>query len=140
MGRPTGERNRLSVPSSPERVPTSTAETVNRDLRESLAERLHYYGEHPEAIDGRLAELEEEWDIERVIEANAAVITLSAIGGGLWVWRGLFAVPVVVATFLLQHAIQGWCPPVPLLRRLGFRTRREIDAERDALRAIRDAT
>ena len=36
--------------------------------------------------------------------------------------------------FLLQHALQGWCPPVPILRRQGFRTRHEIDAERQALR------
>ncbi|WP_111420331.1 efflux transporter outer membrane subunit, partial [Rhodoplanes roseus] len=27
--------------------------------------------------------------------------------------------------FLFQHAIQGWCPPVPILRRLGFRTELE---------------
>jgi hypothetical protein len=34
---------------------------------------------------------------------------------------------------VLQHAMQGWCPPVPLLRRLGIRTRNEIDREKYAL-------
>jgi hypothetical protein len=43
----------------------------------------------------------------------------------------------VVAGFLLQHAVQGWCPPVPLFRRLGFRTAAEIDYERYALKALR---
>jgi hypothetical protein len=38
---------------------------------------------------------------------------------------------------LFQHAVQGWCPPVPLLRRLGYRTSREIDIERVALKALR---
>jgi len=38
--------------------------------------------------------------------------------------------------FLLLHGIVGWCPPVPVLRRLGFRTQREIEAER---RDLRDA-
>ncbi|HET9942578.1 MAG TPA: hypothetical protein VFR05_04515, partial [Terriglobia bacterium] len=38
---------------------------------------------------------------------------------------------------LLQHAVQGWCPPVPLFRRLGIRTQREIDEERYALKAMR---
>jgi hypothetical protein len=33
--------------------------------------------------------------------------------------------PGVVAAFLLQHAIQ--VPPVPVFRRLGFRTQTEID-------------
>ena len=47
------------------------------------------------------------------------------------------ALPIAVAGFLLQHAVQGWCPPVPVMRRLGFRTEREIDAERTALKALR---
>jgi hypothetical protein len=43
----------------------------------------------------------------------------------------------VVAGFLLQHAVQGWCPPVPVFRRWGFRTAAEIDEERYALKALR---
>ncbi|WP_407921819.1 hypothetical protein, partial [Corallococcus sp. AB049A] len=30
-----------------------------------------------------------------------------------------------MGSFLLQHGLQGWCPPLPLLRRLGLRTRGE---------------
>ena len=41
--------------------------------------------------------------------------------------------PGVVGAFLLQHAIQGWCPPIPILRYLSFRTAGEIDNERQAL-------
>jgi hypothetical protein len=37
--------------------------------------------------------------------------------------------------FLLFHSVYGWCPPVPVLRRLGFRTAREIEAERHAIAA-----
>ena len=51
--------------------------------------------------------------------------------------RKFFVLPALVAGFLLQHALQGWCPPVPLLRRLGFRTTAEIDYERYALKALR---
>jgi hypothetical protein len=43
----------------------------------------------------------------------------------------------MVTAFLFQHAIQGWCPPVPILRRMGFRTAHEIEQERNALKAIR---
>jgi hypothetical protein len=46
-------------------------------------------------------------------------------------------VPAVVTTFLLQHALQGWCPPVPFFRKRGVRTMREIDTERYALKALR---
>ena len=45
--------------------------------------------------------------------------------------------PGVVGGFLLQHALSGWCPPVTLLRRLGFRTAGEIHREKYALKALR---
>ena len=45
--------------------------------------------------------------------------------------------PGIVLPFLLQHAVQGWCPPVPLFRRLGVRTREEIEREKFALKALR---
>jgi hypothetical protein len=51
--------------------------------------------------------------------------------------RRWLALPALVAGFLMQHALQGWCPPLPVLRRLGFRTQREIDQERYALKALR---
>ena len=51
--------------------------------------------------------------------------------------RKWFILPAVVSGFLLRHALQGWCPPVPLLRRLGVRTRLEIEQERYALKILR---
>jgi len=45
-------------------------------------------------------------------------------------------VPAVVTSFLPQHAVQGWCPPVPLFRRHGVRSRQEIDAERFATKVL----
>jgi hypothetical protein len=47
--------------------------------------------------------------------------------------------PGVVLSFLLQHALQGWCPPLPILRRMGVRTRGEIDQEKYELKALLDA-
>jgi hypothetical protein len=51
--------------------------------------------------------------------------------------RRLLLLPLGVALFLLQHGLQGWCPPLALFRRRGVRTRREIDLERYALKALR---
>jgi hypothetical protein len=56
---------------------------------------------------------------------------------GAAVDRRWLALPALVTAFLFQHAVQGWCPPIPVLRRLGFRTMREIDTERYALKALR---
>lgn len=35
---------------------------------------------------------------------------------------------------MVQHALQDWCSPLPVLRRLGVRTAREIVEERFALK------
>ena len=56
---------------------------------------------------------------------------------GAFVDRRWFIFPAAIAGFLLQHAIQGWCPPVPLFRRMGIRTAHEIQQERHALKALR---
>ena len=82
--------------------------------------------------------LDEEWDIERAIEANASTLALfGALMAALRRDNRWLALPIAVTAFLLQHAIQGWCPPVPVLRRLGFRTSYEIEEEREALKALR---
>lgn len=121
-----------------ERVPRHTSAAVNARIRretEKRVARLNHMG--PSAISQRLRKLDEEWDIERSLELNAATASLVGLGLGAFVNRRFFVLPAIVAGFLLQHAVQGWCPPLPVLRRLGFRTASEIDYERYALKAIR---
>ena len=91
----------------------------------------------PEAIDARLTQLDEEWDIERCLETMAPSFSLLGLALGMVKDRKWLFLPAFVQTFLLQHALQGWCPPVPVLRRLGFRTADEINEERYALKALR---
>jgi hypothetical protein len=123
------------LPATFERVPRHTAPEVNRRIRrQTLANLARYRNAGPEAIRRRLDELDHEWDIERAIEANAAGVALAGLALGVLVDRRFLLLPAAVAAFLLQHALQGWCPPVPVLRRLGFRTAREIFEERLALR------
>lgn len=125
-------------PSTVGRVPHQTAEHVNEQIRRQTEENVaHLAARGPAAIDRRLAELDREWDIERTLEANAATAVLIGSALGALVDRRFFALPAVVAGFLLQHAVQGWCPPLPLFRRAGVRTASEIDHERYALKAIR---
>lgn len=105
----------------------------NRRIAERTARRLAEIGTNPRAIRTRLACLEREWDIERVIETNAATAVLAGTILGLTVSRWFFALPLAVGAFLLEHAIEGWAPPVPPLRHLGLRTEREIEDERHEL-------
>jgi hypothetical protein len=124
-------------PATARRVPAHTSERVNRRIRWRMEESVAYYAAHPELIDRRLQELDEEWDIERALEANAASVALASLFLGTLVHRRWYALTGLVGGFLLQHALQGWCPPLPALRRMGLRTETEIDEERMALRAVR---
>jgi hypothetical protein len=118
-------------------VPEHTAEEVNDQIRRETDERIARYREAgPQAIRRRLDELNLEWDIERTLEANAAAASLIGLSLGATVNRKWFLFPAVVAAFLLQHALQGWCPPLPVFRRMGFRTAMEIDREREALESL----
>ncbi|MGJ0509643.1 MAG: hypothetical protein ACR652_21470 [Methylocystis sp.] len=120
-----------------DRVQSNTSEAVNRMIHAEMLERLIYFALHPDRIGGRLEELDREWDVERALEANASAFGLGGLTLGFLGSRRWLALPALVSGFLMQHAIQGWCPPLPVLRRLGFRTQREIDQERYALKALR---
>ena len=121
-------------PRGHDRVRSHTADHVNarmdRQRREHIADAI---AGGAEAIVARLAQLDREWNIDRALMVNFAVL------GGLFHelevrhdrrWGWLFRTQIA---FLAIHAIAGWCPPVPVLRRLGFRTQQEIDTERAAL-------
>ena len=126
------------MPSTTRRVEQYTDEAINARIhRQTERNVADVSGLGHDAINRRLEELAHEWDIERTLEANAASLALIGLGLGTFVNRRFFVLPAVIAGFLLQHAIQGWCPPVPVFRRLGVRTAREISAERYALKALR---
>ena len=126
------------IPATTARVPAHTPPEYNQCIRRTTQSNVaRYAAQGPEAIDRRLAELDHEWDIERLLEANASSLVVLGCALGAFVSRKFFVLPALVGGFLLQHAIQGWCPPVPLFRRLGVRTQREIDEERFALKALR---
>lgn len=127
----------MELPSTTARVPQHTAEEKNRRIRRDMEMRIWYYAQNPQRIEERLRELDEEWDIERTLETNAASLALFGTVMGIAASRKFLLLPAAVTGFLLQHALQGWCPPVPLFRRLGVRTQAEIEAERYALKALR---
>ena len=121
-----------------DRVPSHTSSAVNRRIRQDTDRNIAYYARHPQEIDERLRELDREWDVERTLEANAATVSVAAVLLGLTRSRKWFLLPGLVGGFLLQHAIQGWCPPLPFFRRMGFRTQTEIERERHALETLRN--
>lgn len=126
------------LPPTTRRVADNSSAVANARIRQRMERNVVYYARNTELIGMRLRELDREWDIERVLEANASALSLMGFMLALARRdRRWLLLPFGVSAFLLQHALQGWCPPVPLLRRLGVRTAGEIDAERYALKALR---
>ena len=123
-----------------DRVRAHSAAAVNDRLdRETEARLARLAHAPPREIGRRLGELDREWDVDR-----ALMLLFSGLGGFTFSmgirrsrpfakgngWLYLFTAQMA---FLGIHAAFGWCPPVALLRRLGFRTQKEIEAERRAL-------
>src|SRR5688500_6086954 len=121
-----------------DRVRENTSAEVNRQLDREMENRVRYYaGCSAAEISERIEELEREWDMERLLETNASVLALSGVALAALHSKKWLIVPGVVTAFLFQHAVQGWCPPVPVFRRLGVRTRKEIEREKYALKVLR---
>lgn len=125
------------IAKSASRVAEHTSVTVNQHIRRETERRIAYFADHPAEIDRRLRELDEEWDIERVLETGSSTLTLTGLILGIGVNRKWLLLSLGIQAFFMQHALQGWCPPLPVFRRLGVRTHYEIEQERYALKAIR---
>ena len=126
------------LPATTTRVAEHSDESVNQRIRRRTQENLELYGPAGgDFIDNRLRELDREWDIERLLEANAASVVLAGLLLSAAVSRKWILLPVAVGGFLLQHALQGWCPPLIWFRRMGFRTASEIETERYGLKVLR---
>ena len=120
------------------RVRQNTSASVNQSIEDQIQQsvaRCAAEGRH--AIDQRLAELEQEWDVERILQTNFATVVLAGTALSLGIDRRWTLLPAVAAGFMLQHVLQGWCPPLSVQRRMGVRTTSESDREKYALKALR---
>jgi hypothetical protein len=121
-----------------ERVRSNTSSEQNQKIDQELFANVAQYSDRGEVeIESRIKELDKEWDIERTLELNAAIFALTGTLLASFINKKWAILPAVVTGFLVQHAIQGWCPPLPLFRKLGIKTRPELDREKYALKALR---
>ncbi|MEJ7684924.1 MAG: hypothetical protein WKG06_45180 [Segetibacter sp.] len=106
-------------------------------VEKDIQDKLNYYYHDQEEITARLAELDEEWDIERILQLEGTALTIAGVILGLTVNKKWFALPLAASVVLLIAIAKNWTSPLPLLRKLGFRTRVEIEKEKYALKVIR---
>ncbi|HEU5396581.1 MAG TPA: hypothetical protein VFV81_05390, partial [Verrucomicrobiae bacterium] len=121
-----------------DRVRRNTSDAQLQKIDDQIKESVRYYSTRPrEEISQRIHHLETEWSMERWLETNASALAFTGVALGITRSRKWLALPLLVTGFLFQHAVQGWCPPVPVLRKFGVRTRAEIDREKYALKILR---
>lgn len=121
-----------------DRVRKNTSSKINNHIDVKIKESIERYASlDANAITLRIKQLDKEWDIERTLEVNMSTLALTGVAFGAFNHRRWLILPGVVLGFFAQHALQGWCPPLPLFRRLGYRTKAEIDREKYALKILR---
>lgn len=126
------------LPPTSQRVFMRTDPKINAEIRNHTIRALNIFKNCNETeISERIRMLNEEWDIERVLEVSAAGLMLVSSYLGIKTSRLWFLITGAIGAFMLQHALQGWCPPLPLVRKWGVRTADEINAEKTALKTMR---
>jgi hypothetical protein len=114
------------------------ASEVERDDREYVEAEVARTVSGPAwKVDQRLAELDREWPLERVVNTVLALgvlagVTLAATVGVAWLW-----LVGVAAALILLHALTGWSPGMSLGHAMGLRCRWEIERERYTLKVLR---
>ncbi|HEY0886090.1 MAG TPA: hypothetical protein VGE20_12445 [Ramlibacter sp.] len=122
---------------SPDRARRHTAASVLRRIDDETVSRLSEVARRPEAAPVRLHALDREWDVDRVLETEAAAMGLLGLALGTAVNARLLAMPGIVGAAVFLFATRGLYPLLPLFRRLGVRTAREIERERYAVKVLR---
>lgn len=127
------------LPATAYKTEQKTCDKTNWKIREQTTCFLNMYKDADSIMmTDRISELDHEWDVERVLETNAASLVLAgSLLGYKLTKSGLFIMTGAVGLFLLQHALFGWCPPLPLIRSLGVRTANEISDEKIVLKHLR---
>jgi hypothetical protein len=131
-------KNKNILPPTSQKVLLRTDPKINADIRNQTLRSLKIF-KNCEATDitERIKNLSQEWDTERVLEVNASLLILLSSYLGIKTSRFWFLLTGTAAAFMLQHALQGWCPPLPFIRKWGVRTADEIGVEKIALKVMR---
>lgn len=134
------ESRSTDITHSPEvdRVRANTWREVNDRIERDAQLRLRRAAAMADSeVSERITELEREWDFDRVLETEAAAMGLAGLMFAVTLDKRLLVLPAFVSTMVLIHAVHGWYPLLPIFRRLGIRSRNEIDKERYALKMLR---
>ena len=120
-----------------DRVRVRTPEGLNAQIDHCTASRVSDYATRSGLeIESYMAKLDRAWALDRALVAISSGLAMAAIALGSR-RRSWLILAGLTSASLLRFALDGGGLGAAMLRRLGFRTRREIDSERCALKALR---
>ncbi|XXF76055.1 hypothetical protein P2318_23750 [Myxococcaceae bacterium GXIMD 01537] len=119
-------------------VRSHTPAPLNRRIDDKVEACVRSMAQRDRAEMSRyLEKLDREWDLNRAVSVGAAGAAMAALLVAGREGHTLRGIAAVAAGLLLQHGLMGWGPLAELVRALGVRTRREIDLEKFAIKALR---
>ncbi len=123
-------------PPSSTRMHVKPRREVNRDTARSI----YYYSSRPtQLVSKRIDELELEIPLEALVYRGGAALTIIGLTLLLLRRRGraAWALALAIAALQLQYSYQGRNGLTDILRKRGYRSRKEIEAEKYSLEALR---
>ncbi|MGC4115759.1 MAG: hypothetical protein QM765_14395 [Myxococcales bacterium] len=120
-----------------DRIRAHSPSGLNEEIDHCIARRIEELATRSDTEQSAyLAKLDRSWSVDRAALALTASLAagscLAAVWRPGWLWLAALS-----CGSLLQSAVTGGGLPLMLLRRMGLRTRRELECERCALKALR---
>ena len=115
---------------------TKPGKEINRDTARSIQ---YYSGQPIQLVSQRIEELEQEIPLEAFVYRGGAILTIAILTLLLLrhKTRTAWTLAVAVAALQLQYSYQGRNALTDILRKRGYRSRKEIEAEKYSLEALR---
>jgi len=111
---------------------------IDEKTLEEIEDRVKCYAlRTPQDIEKRLAELDHEWDIERILDLKISSFALLGTILGLSKNKKWLLLSGISLPFLFLNSASNRNPFHSLFSSFGFRTKKEIELERYALKALR---
>ncbi|MBI5549179.1 MAG: hypothetical protein HY901_35280 [Deltaproteobacteria bacterium] len=121
-----------------DRIRSHTPEAINAEIDHCVAARIEDFATRSSAeIDAQIARLDRTWGLDRVAVTFLSGVALVCSAAAYRLGPAWLLGTGVATLSLLRYAVSGSGPGLVRLRRMGLRTRREIECERCALKALR---
>ncbi len=128
------------IPEKPAAVAVETGARPRKEVDRGTARSIQFYSGRPSHfVSRRIEELKQEIPLEALVYRGGAALTIAGMTLLLLKRkiRAAWILTVVIAALQLQYSYQGRNALIEILRRRGYRSRKEIEAEKYSLEALR---